>query len=169
MNTILRYFLLLFISVNIHAQEEYILKSGDVINIHVFNEKSLDLTTKIDTSGIINFPFIGEVRTLNRSTKEISKVISSRLKDGYFVNPEVHVSIIEYRPFYINGQVKSPGGFPYQPNITVSMGIALAGGLTDRASNSNWYIKKPSNEKNKVTGENFIYPGEILIIEQSFF
>ncbi|MBJ7538117.1 polysaccharide biosynthesis/export family protein [Marinomonas transparens] len=169
MTKLLKCILLFSISMGIYAQGSYILKAGDIIEIHVYNENNLDLTTKIDSSGIINFPFIGEVKTLNKSTKEVSKNISSRLRNGYFVNPEVHVSIVEYRPFYINGQVKKPGGFPYQPNITVSMGIALAGGLTDRASKSNWFIKKPSNKKYKVTGESFLFPGDILIIDQSFF
>jgi len=151
------------------AKDSYILKAGDTINIHLYGEDNLDLTTKIDQSGIVNFPFIGEIKTINKSTKEVSKLISSKLKDGYFTNPEVHVSIVEYRPFYINGQVKKPGSFPYQPNITVSMGIALSGGLTDRASKSKWYIKKPTNEKIKVTGSTPIAPGDILIIDQSFF
>ncbi|AEF53788.1 polysaccharide biosynthesis/export family protein [Marinomonas posidonica] len=161
--------LILISSSHIIAKDEYLIKAGDIIKIHLYDDKEVNVTAKIDTSETVNFPFIGDVNVSKKTTKEIENLITEKLKDGYFINPEVHVSIIEYRPFYINGQVKKPGGFPYQPNITVSMSIALAGGLTDRASNSDWYIKKPGGEKTKVTGESYIYPGDILIIERSFF
>ncbi|WP_353666969.1 polysaccharide biosynthesis/export family protein [Marinomonas sp. THO17] len=151
------------------SQDAYILKAGDTIKIHVFNEEELSLETKVDLSGTINFPFVGEVEIANKTSKEVEEIIKLKLKDGYLVNPEVNVSVLEYRPFYINGQVKSPGGFPYRPNMTVSMGIALAGGLTDSASRSDWFIKRSSEKKEKVTGESYIYPGDILIIERSFF
>ncbi|KZN12226.1 polysaccharide biosynthesis/export family protein [Marinomonas sp. TW1] len=161
--------IILLLSSQITAKDEYIIRAGDIIKIHLYDDKEVSITTKIDTSETVKFPFIGDVDVSKKTTKEISNLITNKLKDGYFINPEVHVSIIEYRPFYINGQVKKPGGFPYQPNITVSMSIALAGGLTDRASSSDWYIKKTSGKKAKVTGESYIYPGDILIIERSFF
>lgn len=168
----MRLFIYLFIfilSININAEEVYALKAGDTIFVHVFGEEDLDLTTKLDESGVIRYPFIGEINVIDKSVKQVSDLIVARLKDGYFVDPDVHVSIVEYRPFYIHGQVEKPGAFPYRPKITISMGIALAGGLTERSS-SDWFLQKPnSDEQIKVTGEQLIFPGDILIIKQSFF
>lgn len=158
-----------FTSIQVNAEDAYLLKAGDTVSIHVFGEEDMDLTTKLDSTGMIRYPFIGEINLLDKSVEQVATLITSKLKDGYFVNPDVHVSIVEYRPFYVHGQVKKPGEFPYRPKITVSMGIALAGGLTDRAS-STWYLQKPNTDKQiKVTGDEYIYPGDILTIKQSFF
>ena len=166
---ILIFIFFIVLSINTHANDDYLLKAGDTISIHVYGENELDLITKLDESGLIRYPFIGELNVTDKSVRQVAELIVKGLKDGYFVNPDVHVSIIEYRPFYIHGQVKKPGAFPYRPNITVSMGIALAGGLTERSS-SNWLLQKSnSNEQIKVTGDQFIFPGDILIIKQSFF
>jgi len=156
-------------SISAAAEDVYLLEAGDTISIHVYGEDDLDITVKLDGSGLIYYPFVDEINVLNKSVNQVKNLIVTGLKAGYFVNPDVHVSIIEYRPFYIHGQVEKPGSFPYRPQITVSMGIALAGGLTERAS-SNWFLQKPNTtERVKVTGEQFIFPGDILIIKQSFF
>lgn len=162
-------FILFVLSTFVYADEEYLLKAGDSISIHVYGEDDLDLITKLDESGLVRYPFIGEINVLDKSVRQVANLIEKGLADGYLVNPDVHVSIVEYRPFYIHGQVKKPGEFPYRPNITVSMGIALAGGLTERAS-SNWLLQKSGSDKEiKVEGEQLIFPGDILIIKQSFF
>jgi polysaccharide export outer membrane protein len=44
------------------------------------------------------------------------------------------VTISEYRPFFILGEVKNPGSYPYMPNMTVLTAVAIAGGFTPRAS-----------------------------------
>ncbi|TBR37759.1 polysaccharide export protein [Marinomonas agarivorans] len=169
MQYIVVFILSLLISTSSYADEEYKLKAGDSISIHVYGEDDLDLITKLDESGLIRYPFIGEVNVLDKSVRQVANLIVKGLQDGYFVDPDVHVSIVEYRPFYIHGQVKKPGAFPYRPNITVSMGIALAGGLTERAS-SNWILQKSGTEQEiKVDGDQLIFPGDILIIKQSFF
>ena len=160
---------ILFISMSSIAEEAYRLEAGDTISIHMYGEDDLDITVKIDESGLVNYPFIGKLNVLGKSVNEVSESIVNGLKPDYFVDPNVHISITEYRPFYIHGQVERPGSFPYSPRVTVSMGIALAGGLTERAS-SNWFVQKQnSTEQIKVTGEELIFPGDILIIKQSFF
>ena len=161
--------LALMFSINTIAEEAYLLQAGDTISIHMYGEDDLDITVKIDNSGLINYPFIGSLNVLGKSVNAVAEDIVNGLKPDYFVDPNVHISITEYRPFYIHGQVERPGAFPYRPRISVSMGIALAGGLTERAS-SNWFLQKQdSSEQTKVTGETLIFPGDILIIKQSFF
>jgi polysaccharide export outer membrane protein len=77
-----------------------------------------------------------------------------------------------YRPFFIHGQVKRPGGYPYQDDLTLDKAIAIAGGLSNRASNSDWKITRLVNGvkvtlEGNVTSE--INPDDIIKIEQSFF
>ena len=82
------------------------------------------------------------------------------------------MDIIEYRQFYVNGEVKSPGGFAFQPGITVRKVISLAGGFNDFASKDKTNIihdNDPNGEPKPVKLSEFILPGDIIIVEESFF
>lgn len=147
----------------------YYLSAGDTVSIHVYGQEALSVTAKIDNLGVINYPFIGEVALLGYTTQQVKSVITERLKDGYFISPEVHVSVAEYRPFYIHGQVNRPGSFAYQPGLTLSKAIAIAGGLTERAS-SKWIVERQDTPNKMIATEQTpILPGDIVTIKQSFF
>ena len=82
------------------------------------------------------------------------------------------VSIVQYRPFFIHGQVKRPGGYPFQEDLTLDKAIAIAGGLAARASKSSWNITRLIAGKKMVFEGNVasvILPDDIIEIEQSFF
>ncbi|EDM64730.1 putative polysaccharide export-related protein, partial [Moritella sp. PE36] len=99
------------------------------------------------------------------------KLIYKGLKGDYLVNPNVYVHVVEYRPFYIHGEVQKPGGYPYQPGLTVNQAIALAGGLTERASKDKIYLFKEKN-KNKQINASLTYKvnaGDTILIKQRFF
>src|SRR5690606_41788450 len=79
-------------------------------------------------------PFLGEVRAAGKSAAELEAIIIRGLMGDYLVEPKVSVRILEYRDFYVNGEVKSPGGYAFQPGLTVRKAVALAGGFTEWAS-----------------------------------
>jgi polysaccharide export outer membrane protein len=82
------------------------------------------------------------------------------------------VSIIEYRNFYVNGEVENSGGFPFKPGLNVRKAISLAGGFTDRASKRNIFIVHDDDDgktPNRVTLNSSVKPGDSITIEQSFF
>ena len=82
------------------------------------------------------------------------------------------VSIVEYRPFFIDGEVKRPGGYPYQPGLTVNKAAALAGGYTERAARDKIVIVRESSNQTReltVTVSDMIQPGDIITINQRFF
>ena len=102
----------------------------------------------------------------------VEKLLHGGLLGDYLVNPSVHVSIKEYRPFFIDGEVRKPGGYPYQPGLTVGKAIALAQGLTQRASTNKIFLisaEDPKQRSVKVDVNTPINPGDILTIRQSFF
>ena len=79
--------------------------------------------------------------------------------------------MVEYRFFFIHGEVKKPGGYPYEPGMTVNQAVALAGGVTERASRDKIFITR---EASKSTQENAnlntkVSPGDTVTIEQRFF
>lgn len=153
------------------AQEQYLLGPGDVIIIKVYGQEDLELQTRLTDSGTINYPFLGELQLTGMSIKQVEDVIYQGLKGDYLVEPNVFVGMVEYRPFYIHGEVKLPGGYPYQPGMTVNQAIALAGGLTERASRDKILISR-EGQKNQHENGNLnsrILAGDTITIEQRFF
>ncbi len=151
--------------------ENYKLGAGDVIVIQVFGEDELKLETQLTDSGTVNYPFLGTIKVVGMSIKELEQHVYNGLKPDYFVEPNVFVGIVQYRPFYIHGEVKKPGGYPYQPGMTVNQAIALAGGLTERASKEKIEISREGDKNNTQTGtlNTKISAGDTITIEQRFF
>lgn len=150
----------------------YTLGSGDQIEITVYGEPDLTTKVKIDKSGVITFPFIGDIQAIGLTTKVLEKRIYDGLLGDYLIEPQVTVSVVSYRPFFIHGQVKRPGGYPFQDDLTLDKAIALAGGLANRASNSDWKITRivdGSTITINATVSTLIQPDDIIKIEQSFF
>ena len=174
---IISLFLLLMMSTqSLFAQNlsmsNYQLGSGDSIQINVFGEDDLSLSTMLGDTGIINYPFLGEIKVTGLTVNQVIELITKGLKGDYLINPSVRVSITEYRQFFINGEVENPGGYAYQPGLNVNKAIALAGGMTERASNNGITIIRASDTKQaeiKAMLKDLIYPGDIIKVEESFF
>lgn len=163
-----------FFTGTIYAQSvnNYVLDTGDEIKIVVYDEPDLTVEMVINDDGFINFPFIGAVSVSGKTTSEVQKMIYDGLLGDYLINPSVQVDIIGYRPFYIHGEVKKPGAYPYQPGMRVDQAVSLAGGLTERASVNKIFVKKLVDKKlvkKKSLLTTPISAGDTIIIEQSFF
>jgi polysaccharide export outer membrane protein len=151
----------------------YKLAAGDVITIRVFGEDDLSREkVRLTDAGTIPYPVLGEVKALGRTIGEIESTITNGLTGRYLVNPRVSVTIEEYRPFYINGMVEKPGGYPFQPGLTVLKASSLAGGFKERASFNKITIIRENDPKagpQKATIYTPVNPGDTIFIEQSFF
>jgi len=151
---------------------DYRLGAGDRLNITVFNEKELSMEVRLSDAGSFLYPFLGEVIAKNKTISDLQFLLTENLRKGYLVDPKVYVSILEYRPFFMNGEVSKPGGFPYQPGLTIRKAISLAGGLTPRASLTKIYVvheNDPTGTPRLTTLNAVIQPGDTITIEQSFF
>lgn len=182
MGRVISYFLALafaFASSVAHAQQRedplssYRLGSGDVISIVVVGEEDLKREKiRLTDAGTIQFPVLGELRVRGLTMGELEQRVTNGLKGGYLVNPKVTVSIDEYRPFFISGEVQKAGGYPYVPGLTVLKAVTLAGGFKDRANKNRIYIVRdgdPKHERRLVEMNSAIYPGDVVTIEESFF
>lgn len=150
----------------------YTLASGDVITIRVFGEDDLSRDKiRLSDAGTIPYPALGEIKALGLTIGELERTITAGLKNGYLVNPRVSVQIEEYRPFYINGMVEKPGGYPFQPGLTVLKASSLAGGFKERASLSKITIIHEGKQRSpqKATIETPVYPGDMIFVDESFF
>jgi protein involved in polysaccharide export with SLBB domain len=180
MQRIFLFFLLLSLNFASFANEPellgYRLGAGDLISINVYNEKDLSLEIRIGLSGQISYPLLGDVIISGLTPKLLEEILTRGLKGPYLTDPSVNVSIIEYRPFYIFGEVKKPGSYAFHPGLTVDKAISISGGFTERASKGSIYVthdnfKKGNQreEKKQVELYDVIQPGDVVTIEQSFF
>ena len=92
----------------------YRLGAGDVVTIRVFGEEDLSKEKiKLTDAGTVPYPVLGEIRVLGMTVGDLERMITDGLRGRYLVNPRVSVQIEEYRPYYINGMVDKPGGYPF--------------------------------------------------------
>ncbi|HFQ5057225.1 polysaccharide biosynthesis/export family protein [Vibrio vulnificus] len=151
--------------------DDYHLGTGDKIEIIVYGEDDLSMKLKIGKAGLVNFPYIGEVKLTGRTPSEIETEIEKRLRGDYLLNPMVTVNLESFRLFYISGEVEQPNGYEYQPRLTVEQAIAMAGGFTDRADKGAINIRSGSTLEliEDVELTHPVNPGDTVIVEQSFF
>ena len=149
----------------------YRLDAGDIVNIYVYEEEDLSQEVEIGDSGVITYPLLGEVNVRGLSINELETVIATRLIDEEFlIAPDVTINIVEYRPFYIDGEVEAPGAYPFEPGLTLRMAVTLAGGFTERASRRNIDIlPEPSMINSDNILETRINPGDIITVSQRLF
>jgi polysaccharide export outer membrane protein/exopolysaccharide production protein ExoF len=85
----------------------------------------------VGPSGTVSIPLAGDIRASGLTTRELGSAIGAKLKErlGMIEAPDTAVEIVQYRPFYIVGQVDKPGEYPYRPGITVLQAISVAGGM----------------------------------------
>ncbi len=149
----------------------YTLGSGDRLKITVFNEDDLSGEFQVDGSGYISFPLIGEVPVRGLTLRQLEQNLVAKLHDGYLVDPRISLEVLNYRPFYILGEVKSPGQYEYVSGITLHNAVAMAGGYTYRARQNRAEIARGGSGAVIDTADHstLILPGDVITIPERFF
>lgn len=152
--------------------DNYRLGAGDKLKITVYGEQDLSGEFLVSANGRVQFPLLGEVPAVQLTAQEFAKAMTAELGAKYLRNPKVSIEILNYRPFYIIGEVNKPGGYPYESGLSLQGAVALAGGYTYRAKESDVYIRRMGSETEaslRVTGQIRIYPGDVVRIPERFF
>ena len=154
------------------AISDYRLGPGDKLRVSVFGVDSLGGEFEVPGTGRISLPLIGETPVAGLTILQLQDRISTALKDGYVKDPRVSVQVLNYRPFYILGEVNKPGEYPYTDRLTVMNAVAEAGGFTYRARTRIFRRRHIDNAKeaNEVlTADARVEPGDtIRVLERSF-
>lgn len=163
----------------LRSSQQYLLGAGDVISIGVYDEPDLSLEVRIGLSGSISYPLLGDVKVAGLTPKEVELKLLQGLKGPYLIDPSVTVSIVEYRPFYVTGEVSKPGSYAFHPGLTIDKAISIAGGFTDRASKRRIFVINDgsaaregeviTSDKIPVTLADVVRPGDVITVEQSIF
>jgi polysaccharide export outer membrane protein len=152
--------------------EPYHLDAGDQLRITVFGQTDLTNTYNVDKAGLVAFPLIGSVAARGLTPQGLSASIAQKLRVGYIRDPDVSVEIERYRPFFIMGEVSSPGQYTYVPGMTVQNAIAVAGGFTPRGLQEDADITRQINGRvlnGRVPLSDPILPGDTIYVRERFF
>lgn len=149
----------------------YWLGEGDQVNIVVAGEPDMTMRFMLDSSGVITFPYIGQVQLTGKTPEEVSAELTRRLRGDYLQNPMVTVTVTEFRKFFILGEVKKPDGYPWAPGLTVEKALALGGGFTDRADKKDLSIRLSGSNTllENVDPRHSVQAGDTVIVGMSFF
>ncbi len=153
---------------------QYRLGSGDRLSVVFFGKHVGDLSGayEVDGAGLISMPLVGSIRLEGMTVPEAEAAIKSAYQPDYVKNPRPSIQVLNYRPFYIMGEVNSPGSYPYVNGITVLEAVVIAGDFTTRAKVSRMQIIRgtdASRTKQNATPQTIILPGDVIEIPERFF
>lgn len=154
------------------ADPGYQLDTGDKVHLTVFGEPDLSGDYDVDGSGYLRLPLIGQIHAAGLTLVQVEDRLQRKLASGYLKDPKVSAVVINYRPFYIIGEVNKPGEYPYASGMNVLTAVALAGGFTYRADDSDVYIrhKGSTDEVSEPADQTTrIKPGDIIRVAERFF
>ena len=154
------------------GEPAYTLDAGDKLRVVVFGQDGISNTYTVDAGGNVNLPLIGTLPARGLTTQALAQTIAERLKHGYVREPHVSVEVEAYRPFFILGEVTTPGQYPYVANMTAEAAVAIAGGFSPRA-------RKNVVELTRNTAGQHIHgdvplsypirPGDTIVVKERWF
>jgi len=149
----------------------YLLDTGDRLRVFVYGQPNLSRGYTVDHDGTITVPLIGSVGARGKTVKELAAAIRGKLGVEYVRDPQVTVDIQQNRPFFILGEVKTAGQYPYVSGMTIETAIAIAGGHSDRASMRSYRLTRRVNgfvEVIEAPGDYVVQAGDTIFVHERF-
>lgn len=150
----------------------YLLGPTDRIRLKVYGEADITGEYEVDSNGFVSIPLAGHVKAAGLTTRQLEKGITSALAKGIVRDPRVNVEIALYRPFYILGEVKKSGEYPYRMGLTVMDAVATAGGFTYRANESKVYLRRSGSTVEEIYALDspvLVFPGDNVRVPERYF
>jgi len=149
------------------SEDLYTLGTGDELKITVYGEASLSGQFVVDQAGMISIPLIGDVKAAGLTLHEMKNTVRESLLDGYLKHPLLSVEVISYRPYIIDGEVVSPGQYPFQQGVTIRQAITVAGGFKYAIYKHEAIITRrgdPEEKAFKASLDALVHPGDYIWI-----
>jgi polysaccharide export outer membrane protein len=146
---------------------------GEAITVQVFGQPQLSGQQMIDDDGNITMLLAGRIKVAGRTPEEVEADIRHRLgAGGIIVNPSVSVTVAQYLPVYVVGEVAKPGSFPWRNDMRVIDSVALAGGYTYRAQTNGLEVRR-DNDPNRMPAAaseaSRVQPGDVVVVPERWF
>lgn len=148
----------------------YRLGSGDKLRVIVFGEEDLSGEFEVDGTGIVSLPLIDLIAAQGLTLRSFEETVEKRLRNGYLKDPRVSAEVLNYRPFYIIGEIEKGGEYPFVNGMSVLNAVALAGGYTYRGNTNKAFITRRGHELEfPALPETRVYPGDVIRVPERFF
>jgi protein involved in polysaccharide export with SLBB domain len=149
------------------------LQTGDQLKVIVFGEDAISGIYEISPAGTISMPLIGSMVAAGRTRGEVEHALTRAYASGKFIqDPKITVSVVSFRPFYIFGEVQTPGKYVYTSGLDILTAVATAGGFTYRASRDSVLIRHPGQEvwqEYSLAAPLPVAPGDLIRIPERYF
>jgi polysaccharide export outer membrane protein len=152
--------------------QPYYLDAGDQLRVTVYGQEDLSRVYPVSDSGSIAMPLVGSVVARGRTVGQLESSITSALAAGYLRDPDVSVEVQSYRPFFILGEVRNPGQYPYVSGMTVETAVAIAGGYTYRALRDRAAVTRRLPAETVTARANWdfpVMPGDSITVHERMF
>lgn len=151
----------------------YNLGNGDRLRVTVFGEEDMSGEFLVDSIGQVSIPLVGDVPAAGRSVRDFQRELEERLvSGGILLKPRVSAEVINFRPYYILGEVGLPGEYPYTDSLTVLNAVATAQGFSYRANKKTIGIRgidDAEEQRVRLSPDLKVRPGDtIRILERVF-
>lgn len=156
----------------VEPNQPYVLDTGDAVRITVYGDQELSNTYRVGDNGAIAFPLVGQVQVRGQTTGSAASRLAGALANGYLRNPNVAVEVAEYRPFFIQGAVRTSGQYPYRPYMTARDAVSTAGGYIETADKSQVEVYRRQGDEmvhSKVDLDFALYPGDTVVVSERWF
>jgi polysaccharide export outer membrane protein len=154
------------------VSRSYVLGPNDRVRIKVYGEPDIGGEYEVDSGGYVSVPLAGRVKARGLTTQQLERSITAALAKGIVRDPRVNVEIALYRPYYILGEVKKSGEYPYRVGLTVLDAVASAGGFTYRANEGKVYLRRSGDAVEEVyplDAPVLVFPGDNIRIPERYF
>ena len=150
----------------------YTLGPNDRIRLKVYGEAEISGEYEIDSNGFASIPLAGRIRAAGLTTGQLERSVAAALAKGIVRDPRVNIEIALYRPYYILGEVKKSGEYPYRLGITILDAVASAGGFTYRANENKVFLRRSGGSVEEVYPLDApikVFPGDNIRIPERYF
>jgi polysaccharide export outer membrane protein len=148
------------------------LQPGDKIRVVVYGEDKLSGEYELDQAGQISVPLAGTIQVQGLTQSELEQALAKKFRSEYLKNPKVTVTVATLAPYYMMGEVKSPGQFAYRSGLNVITAMAIAGGPTYRANRSTVQIQRRGEATKReypISASVPILPGDVVNVPERYF
>ncbi|MCG9640453.1 SLBB domain-containing protein [Vibrio sp. Isolate34] len=152
MKTLITFFITvsLFFVHFVQANDEFsdAVQVGDLIQVNLPGESSLNTGFQVDKRGRITLPEVGTVFVAGYDTEQLNKVVLEALATAYKDLSSASVYVKEQQIIiYVQGYVQQPGEYTLALGSSIQMALYAAGGLRPGAQLDKLILKRGADKK----------------------
>jgi polysaccharide export outer membrane protein len=154
------------------ANGDYMLDAGDRIRLSLYGDDSFKGEFAVSDNGTVSLPLIGTQPAGGMTVSAFRAAVEAKLADGYYRDPRLSAEVVNFRPFYIMGEVNKPGQYPYVTGMTLGQAVAIAEGYTLAARKGTIAIRRAKTQEEVKVSANPampIGPGDTVRVLERIF